>query len=294
MKIRKAVIPAAGLGTRFLPATKAVPKEMLPIVDTPTIQYIVSEAVNSGIEEIIIVISPRKEAIKNHFEVNGEYEHYLREIGKTEYADKIHEVAKNCKITYVLQKEMKGLGNAILCAKEAVGNEPFGVLLGDDLVINPNGEPALKQLIADYEKYHCTILGVQTVDRSQIYKYGCVIPQENGFKEGRTTQLSGVVEKPKCEEAPSLLAILGRYVFTPTIFKYIEETPVSSNGEVMLTDAMCDLLKEEKIYAYDFIDTRYDAGDKFGFVKAVIDFSLMRDDLKEQVSNYIKEVSKKL
>ena len=280
-KVRKAVIPAAGLGTRFLPATKGLPKEMLPIIDKPTLLYQVEEAVNAGCEEVILIISKAKEDIKKFFVREESYEEYLRSKGQNEFADEIKRIATLCKITYVYQNEMKGLGHAILCTKEAIGDEPFLVILGDDLVINKNGPTASEQLIEAYNKTGKSILGVQKVSLEATKKYGIVDPIS---EDGRLIKMKGMVEKP-ASNPPSLYAALGRYVITSDIFDLLETTKPGKGGEIQLTDALKRL---DSIYAYDFIGTRYDIGDKFGYVTAIIDLALDRDDLKEKTFDFIK------
>ncbi len=284
-KVRKAVIPAAGLGTRFLPATKGMAKEMLPIVDKPTILYQVEEAVNAGIEEVIIIISKEKKAIIDFFAKDEEYERYLISKGHKDFADVIKNISELAKITYVYQDEQKGLGHAILCTKEAVGDEPFVVILGDDLIINKNGDNVSKQLIDAYYKMGTSILGVQEVDASLTYKYGIVKP---GIIDGRYIEVIGMVEKPK-DNPPSRYAALGRYLLTPDIFDKLKVTTYGAGGEIQLTDA---LTKLDKLWAYNFIGSRYDIGDKFGYVKAIIDFSLDRDDIKDLVYEHIKTKNK--
>ena len=280
-KVRKAVIPAAGLGTRFLPATKGLPKEMLPIIDKPTLLYQVEEAVNAGCDEVILIISKAKEDIKKFFVREESYEEYLRSKGQNEFADEIKRIATLCKITYVYQNEMKGLGHAILCTKEAIGDEPFLVILGDDLVINKNGPTASEQLIEAYNKTGKSILGVQKVSLEATKKYGIVDPIS---EDGRLIKMKGMVEKP-ASNPPSLYAALGRYVITSDIFDLLETTKPGKGGEIQLTDALKRL---DSIYAYDFIGTRYDIGDKFGYVTAIIDLALDRDDLKEKTLCFIK------
>lgn len=293
-KVRKAVIPAAGLGTRFLPATKALPKEMLPIVDTPTVQYIIEEAVASGIEEILIITNSNKHAMENHFDKDYELEARLTESGKTEQVNMINDIANMANIYYVRQKEPKGLGHAVLCAKSFIGDEPFAVLLGDDVVVNKKGKPALKQLIDTYEKHHASVVGVQTVPEDQVSKYGIVAPNKNTPADGRAAKLDNMVEKPSQKDAPSQMAVLGRYVLTPEIFELLETQGKGAGGEIQLTDAICRLIDTQAVYAYDFEGTRYDVGDKFGFIKATIDFALDRKELKNQVEDYIKEKAKEL
>lgn len=282
MKIRKAIIPAAGLGTRFLPATKAQPKEMLPIVDKPTLQYIIEEAVKSGIEDIIIVTGRNKSSIENHFDRNIELELALEAGGKQDLLDIVHEATNLANIHYIRQKEPKGLGHAILTAKNFIGNEPFAVLLGDDIVVSQ--EPCLGQLMNAYNSYKTTILGVQEVDRSQVNKYGIVdaIPIED-----RITKVRGLVEKPKVEDSPSNIAILGRYIITPRIFHYLETQTPGAGGEIQLTDALKRLAEEEAMYAYNFKGKRYDVGNQMGFVMATMEFALRRPDLQEEMNAYL-------
>lgn len=292
-KVRKAVIPAAGLGTRFLPATKAMPKEMLPIVDIPTIQYIIEEAVASGIEEILVITNSNKHCMENHFDKSYELEERLSGSGKSKEVKMINDIANLANIYYVRQKEPKGLGHAILCAKSFMGDEPFAILLGDDVVVNKNSKPALKQLIDTYESVHASVVGVQTVDDDQVHKYGIVAPSLSHKVSGRRVKLSGMVEKPKLEDAPSNLAVLGRYVLTPEIFDFLETQEAGSGGEIQLTDAICRLMDIQAVYAYDFEGIRYDVGDKFGFIKATIDFALDRPELRDDVMNYIKMIAVK-
>ena len=289
LPVKKAVIPAAGLGTRFLPATKAMPKEMLPIVDIPTIQYIIEEAVASGIEEILVITNSNKHCMENHFDRNYELEERLKEAGKYEQEKMIREISDLANIYYVRQKEPKGLGHAILCAKSFIGNDPFAILLGDDIVINKGGEPALKQLITAYEEKGASVVGVQTVPMDDVDKYGIVEPAF-GYKNvnNRRVKLSGMIEKPSKEEAPSQLAVLGRYVLTPEIFDLLESQQAGKGGEIQLTDAIVRLMELQAVYAYDFEGTRYDVGDKFGFIKATIDFALEREDLAQSVAAYIQ------
>lgn len=287
-KVRKAVIPAAGLGTRFLPATKSMPKEMFTIIDTPTIQYIVEEAVKSGIEEICIITNSTKHIMENHFDYNFELETRLKERGDLKKYEEIRKIPKMCKIFYVRQLEPKGLGHAILCAKEFINNEPFAVLLGDDLMVSDT-EPVLKQLINEYDKTNCSILGVQTVDKKDVYKYGIIDPKVQ--VDSDLVEIKGMDEKPKVEEAKSQLAVLGRYVLSPTIFKYLETQVAGKANEIQLTDAIMRMLSEEKVYAYDFKGTRYDIGDKFGYVKAIIDFALKSEELKDKTKEYINSLN---
>lgn len=292
--VRKAVIPAAGLGTRFLPATKAQPKEMLPIVDKPTIQYIIEEAVASGIEEILIITSSTKRSIEDHFDKSYELEDTLRKKGKDDLLQMVEEITNMVNIHYIRQKEAKGLGHAVLCAKAFIKDEPFAVLLGDDVVINHQGEPALKQLIDQYDDVESSVVGVQKVALEDVSKYGIVEPSKSHERKGRMHKLANMVEKPSINEAPSQLAVLGRYVLTPEIFEMLETQTPGSGNEIQLTDGIKRLMDRQAVYAYDFEGLRYDVGDKFGFVKATIDFSLDREDLREQVANYLKEKVKEL
>lgn len=293
-RVRKAIIPAAGLGTRFLPATKALAKEMLPIVDTPTIQYIIEEAVASGIEEILIITNSNKHSMENHFDTSYELENRLAASGKHEQVKLIQDIANLANIYYIRQKEPKGLGHAVLCAKSFIGNEPFAVLLGDDVVVNKGGEPSLKQLINCFDSKHASVVGVQTVPKEDVSKYGIVAPSTSHPAEGRVVKLSSMVEKPAVEKAPSQMAVLGRYVLTPEVFDLLETQETGAGGEIQLTDAIKRLMDMQAVYAYDFEGIRYDVGDKFGFVKATIDFSLDREDLREKVIEYIKELSKEV
>ncbi len=292
-KVKKAIIPAAGLGTRFLPATKALAKEMLPIVDTPTIQYIIQEAVDSGIEEILIITNSNKHAMENHFDRSYELEARLSESGKMEQVKMIQDIADMANIYYIRQKEPKGLGHAVLCAKSFIGDEPFAVLLGDDVVVN-DAKPALKQLIDAYVYKEASVVGVQTVEHGEIDKYGIVSPSNSYQREcgGRLVKLNDMVEKPNVDEAPSDMAVLGRYVLTPKIFELLENQEKGAGGEIQLTDAIKRLMDIQAVYAYDFKGIRYDVGDKFGFIKATIDFALNRDDLKDEVQKYIESIVK--
>lgn len=293
--VKKAVIPAAGLGTRFLPATKAMPKEMLPIVDIPTIQYIVQEAVDSGIEDIVIITNSNKHIMENHFDKNYELESRLSNSNKTEEVKMINDIASMANIYYVRQKEPKGLGHAILCAKSFIGDDPFAILLGDDVVINKNGEPALKQLINIYDETNASVVGVQSVEDEDVSKYGIVAPTSDfRHPNPRLARLNDMVEKPALMDAPSNLAVLGRYVLTPEIFGYLESQTAGKGGEIQLTDAIKRLMIEQSVYAYDFEGLRYDVGDKFGFIRATIDFALDRSELHDSVTEYIKELAEKL
>ena len=284
--VKKAVIPAAGFGTRFLPATKAQPKEMLPLVDKPTIQYIVEEAVASGIEEILIVTSSTKRAIEDHFDKSYELEDMLIKKGKHDMVEMVQNISNLAQIHYVRQKEAKGLGHAILCAKTFIKDEPFAVLLGDDVVVNDEN-PVTKQLIEAYNHIGCSIMGVQSVAKEEVSKYGIVRPSHSHKPEGRMVKLSGMVEKPKTEEAPSNLAIMGRYILTPEIFEMLETQELGAGSEIQLTDSIDRLMDRQAVYAYDFEGLRYDVGDKLGFIKATVDFALERNDLKGQVKEYL-------
>lgn len=285
--VRKAIIPAAGLGTRFLPATKAMPKEMLPIVDKPTIQYIVEEAIQSGIEDIIIVTGKGKRAIEDHFDYSFELEHNLMEKQKFDLLEKVQASSK-VDIHYIRQKEPKGLGHAVWCARNFIGNEPFAVLLGDDIM---QGEiPGLRQLMDEYEKTFSSVIGVQTVPENETHRYGVVDPCGS---EGRRYQVSNFVEKPALGTAPSNLAIMGRYVFTPEIFKFLEEQEIGAGGEIQLTDAIQKLNKIQSVFAYDFVGKRYDVGEKFGFIQTTLEFALQREDLREQLVEFMRETLEK-
>ena len=283
MKIRKAIIPAAGLGTRFLPATKAQPKEMLPIVDKPTLQYIIEEAIASGIEEILIITGKNKTSIENHFDKSVELELELEKKGKTELLEMVRDISDMVNIHYIRQKEPLGLGHAVGCAKSFIGDEPFAVLLGDDII--DSEEPCLAQLIRAYEKTNSIILGVQSVDKNDVYKYG-IIDIES--KDDRLYKVRDMVEKPNVSEAPSNVAILGRYILTPDIFEILEKQAPGKGGEIQLTDAIEYMLKSHHIYAYEFIGNRYDVGDKLGFIKATIDFALKREELRDDLLEILK------
>lgn len=285
MKVRKAIIPAAGLGTRFLPATKAMPKEMLPIVDKPTIQYIIEEAVESGIEDIIIVTGKGKRAIEDHFDHSFELEQNLLDKGKFELLNEVQKASKLVDIHYIRQKEPKGLGHAIWCARKFIGNEPFAVLLGDDIVSAE--KPCLKQMIEQYNRYNASILGVQTVPENEVSRYGIV----EGDKYGeRFYNVRSLVEKPKLEEAPSNLAIMGRYILSPSIFEVLENQQPGAGGEIQLTDAIASLNKFEAVYAYDFEGTRYDVGEKMGFIQTTLEFALNRAELRNELLDYLKNI----
>ncbi len=281
--IRKAVIPAAGFGTRFLPATKAQPKEMMPIVDKPTIQYVVEEAVASGITDILIVTGRGKRAIEDHFDKSYELEHELQKSGKGELLELVKDISSMVNIFYVRQKEPKGLGHAILCAKQFIGNEPFAVLLGDDIVSSE--VPCLKQLINAHNQRGATILGVQRVEPQYVSSYGIVDSEQIG---DRIHRVNNLIEKPAQDKAPSNIAIIGRYIITPRIFDMLEQTTSGYGGEIQLTDALKQLANEQSMYAYEFEGKRYDIGDKLGFLQASIELALGRPELSEDLMSFIK------
>jgi len=284
-KIRKAVFPAAGLGTRFLPATKASPKEMLPLVDKPLIQYVVEEAVASGIEAILIVTGRDKNAIEDHFDISFELEHLLRERGKTELLKQVRAVSELARISYVRQREALGLGHAILQGRDFVGNEPFAVMLADDIV---DAEiPALKQMLRVYERFDAPVIGTMRVAGEAISRFGVLDAEE--IDEG-VFRVRDMVEKPPFAEAPSDLAIIGRYILTPDIFPEIERTPRGAGGEIQITDAMRALLKQRPFYAVRFDGTRHDAGDKLGFLIATVEFALKRPDLAPEFVEYLRKL----
>jgi UTP--glucose-1-phosphate uridylyltransferase len=287
-KVRKAIIPAAGLGTRFLPATKAQPKEMLPIVDKPTIQYIIEEAVASGIEDIIIVTGRGKRAIEDHFDKSYELEETLAKKEKYDMLEEIQSISKLANIHYIRQKEPLGLGHAISCASRFIGNEPFAVLLGDDIVHSPE-KPCLKQLVDVYERYNSSVIGVQEVPEQDVCKYGVISINQNGIEDG-VYHINDLVEKPKVEEAPSNYAIMGRYVLRPEIFEILENQKPGAGGEIQLTDAIKTLNQMQMVVGYEFDGERHDVGDKFGFVRATVEFALERGDLKSQVLEYLRGV----
>lgn len=285
MKVKKAIIPAAGLGTRFLPATKAMPKEMLPIVDKPTIQYIVEEAVASGIEDIIIVTGRGKRAIEDHFDNYFELEQNLFDKGKFELLDEVQKSSKLVDIHYIRQKEPKGLGHAIWCARKFIGDEPFAVLLGDDIVVSET--PCMKQLIDLYYDYKSSVIGVKQVSDEERSRYGIVEAEELSERVYKANKL---FEKPTNAITQSKLAIMGRYILTPKIFRILETTQIGRGGEIQLTDAISELNQTENVYAYDFVGTRYDVGEKLGFIKTTIDFALEREELREDLLKYLKQI----
>jgi UTP--glucose-1-phosphate uridylyltransferase len=285
MKVRKAVFPAAGLGTRFLPATKALPKEMLPLVDKPIIQYGVEEALAAGCDQIIIVTGRGKTSIEDHFDVSYELEKMLEEKKKTELLTIVRQISDMIHIAYVRQKEAMGLGHAVLMARELVGNEPFAVLLADDVIdANP---VCLKQMIDRFDKTQSSVIATQVVEGPAISSYG-VIDASPVDGDDRLYDIRNMVEKPRIEDAPSKLAIIGRYILTPKIFEVLDRTPLGTGGELQLTDALRLLLQEEKIYGYRYEGRRYDAGDKLGFLKATVEYALKRKELKDDFREYLR------
>lgn len=286
MKIKKAIIPAAGLGTRFLPATKAMPKEMLPILDKPTIQYIVEEAVEAGIEDIIIVTGKHKRAIEDHFDNQKELEMSLEEKNKSKLLESVQYSSNLANMFYVRQKEQKGLGHAIWTARQFIGDEPFAVLLGDDIVQAET--PAIKQLMYQHEKTGKSIIGVQQVNENETHRYGIVDPIES---RKNLLSVNRFVEKPRPGTAPSNLAIMGRYVLTPQIFDYLGRQEIGAGGEVQLTDAIEHLNSDDCVYAYDFKGERYDVGEKIGFVKTTIQFALRDEQMSKDIINFIKSIN---
>ena len=286
-KVRKAIIPAAGLGTRFLPATKAMPKEMLPIVDKPTIQYIIEEAVASGIEDIIIVTGKGKRSIEDHFDNAPELEQNLIEKGKMDLLEKVQYSSNLANIHYIRQKEPKGLGHAVWCARNFIGDEPFAVLLGDDIV--QSDTPCLRQLMDQYDETLSSIIGVQTVSDNETHRYGIIDPLA---AEGRRFQVRNFVEKPAQGTAPSNLAIMGRYVLTPEIFMFLDKQEKGAGGEIQLTDAIQELNRIQRVFAYDFEGKRYDVGEKFGFVKTTVEFALQNEEIKEELFDYLEQIVK--
>ncbi len=289
MKVRKAVFPAAGLGTRFLPATKAQPKEMLPLVDKPIIQYGVEEALAAGCDQIIIITGRGKSAIEDHFDVSYELEKMLEERGKTDLLTIVRQISDMIHVAYVRQKEALGLGHAVLMARELVGNEPFAVLLADDVIDAP--KPALKQMMEVFDEHQASVIATQAVEGKAISSYGVLDAQPvNGRFGERLVQVKNLVEKPRQEEAPSNLAIIGRYILTPQIFDELEKIPLGAGGELQLTDGLRQLLTKEKIFGYRFEGQRHDTGDKLGFLKATVDFALKRPDLGDDLRAYLKSL----
>jgi len=289
MRVRKAVFPAAGLGTRFLPATKAQPKEMLPLVDKPIIQYGVEEAVASGCDQIIIVTGRGKQAIEDHFDVSYELEKMLEERGKTDLLQIVRQISDLIHIAYVRQKEALGLGHAVLTARELVGNEPFAVLLADDVI---DAEvPCLKQMMNVFEKTQCSVLATQVVEGPGISAYGVLDAKPVPGSNGKLYEVLNLVEKPRAEDAPSNLAVIGRYLLTPTVFETLSDLKAGAGGELQLTDGLRALLQKEKIYGYVFEGKRHDTGDKLGFLKATVEFALKRPDLGGPLRQYLKSLN---
>ncbi|MFJ7726597.1 UTP--glucose-1-phosphate uridylyltransferase GalU [Neobacillus sp. NPDC097160] len=289
MKIRKAIIPAAGLGTRFLPATKAIPKEMIPLVDKPTIQYIIEEAVASGIEEIIIITGRGKRSIEDHFDKSYELEELLQRKDNLAVLEEVQRISSLVNIYYVRQKAPDGLGDAILCAKNIVGDEPFAVMLGDDIVVSE--VPCLKQLMNVFEYYNSSVVAIQNVQEQDVSKYGIIKPK-GAMIEETLYSIESLVEKPKVEEAPSTLAVMGRYILKPEIFSILERLPIGQGNELQLTDAINELNKQQAVLAYNFEGIRYDIGDKIGYLKATIDLALKRDDTREEILAFLGEIFK--
>jgi len=288
MEVRKAVIPAAGLGTRFLPATKSQPKEMFPIVDKPAVQYIIEEAVEAGIRDILVITGRNKSSIEEHFDKSIELELELERKGKEELQRQVQDISYLANIHFIRQKEPMGLGHAVYCARSFIGNETFAVLLGDDIV--QAEKPCLKQLLEAYSKYYSPILGVQEVDLEDVSKYGIV---EGSYIEDRVYKVEGLIEKPEKKKAPSKMAIMGRYIVTPAIFEMLRSTRPGRDGEIQLTDALKKLAIKEGMYAYVFTGTRYDVGDKLGFLKATVDFALQREELREGLLEFLNLVIKR-
>jgi UTP--glucose-1-phosphate uridylyltransferase len=284
-QVRKGVFPAAGLGTRFLPATKAQPKEMLPLVDKPTIQYVVEEAVASGLHEIVLVTGRNKRAIEDHFDAAFELEYYLQDRGKTEELNQIKTISELASVSYVRQKEPLGLGHAILCARPLVGDEPFGVFLGDDIIVAKT--PCMRQLLDVYARHAGPVVAVMRIPGEDIGRYGVIEAKALG---GNVYEVLDMVEKPAPKDAPSDLAIIGRYVLTPDLFPILAETPPDSRGEIQLTNGLRTLRQRRPIYAVEFEGRRYDTGDKLGFLKATVDFALARPDLGDEFRAYLKSL----
>ncbi len=286
MRVRKAVFPAAGWGTRFLPATKAQPKEMLPLVDRPVIQYAVEEAVAAGIEQVIIVTSSQKRAIEDHFDLNYELEHLLEERGEIELLRKIRHISDLAQIAYVRQKEQLGLGHAVLMAKELVGHEPFAVILSDDVVVGE--QPCIGQLIHAYHQTKGSVVAVMEVPHEETSRYGVIGGEQLDGHDGRLWRVDSLVEKPEPEDAPSNMAIIGRYVLTPKIFDKLEQTQRGAGGEIQLTDAIKALMEEQPVHGYAFEGTRYDAGTTMGWLKASVELALARPDLGSEFADYLR------
>ena len=284
MRVRKAVLPAAGFGTRFLPASKAVPKEMMPLVDRPIIQYAVEEAVASGIEQIIIVIATGRSAIEDHFDSAPQLERWLEERGDIEMLRTIRRISEFGTVAFVHQREQLGLGHAVLMAKDLVGDEPFAVLLSDDVMLNPGGEPVTRQLIDAHIAHRGSVIAVQRVDREDVTRYGILEPLH---EEGRVVEIRNVVEKPSVDDAPSDLAVLGRYVLTPKIFDILEQTSRGAGGEIQLTDAIRNLIQEQPVFGYQFEGTRHDAGTRLGWLKANVAVAL-ESEVADEFRGYIR------
>ncbi len=287
MKLRKAVIPVAGLGTRFLPATKTVPKELLPIVDVPSIQYVVQEAVDAGIEEIIFVTGRGKDGIEDHFDDAPELEQVLTDRGQTEMVKMLRRIAEMTEVVSVRQKKPLGLGHAVLCARDLVGDEPFAVMLADDLIDNET--PCIRQLLHIFEKTEESVIALMEVPLEEVHQYGVIKGKE--IKE-RLYQIEATVEKPLAKDAPSRMAIIGRYVLRPEIFSILQKLPPGKGGEIQLTDGLAQLVRERKVFGCEFLGDRYDIGDKFGFVRATIAYALKRPDLKDKVVEYLKATTR--
>lgn len=289
-RVTKAVIPAAGMGTRFLPATKAMPKEMLPILDKPTIQFIVEEAVASGIEDILIIVSQYKNSIMDHFDYFFELEERLKQKNKVDDYKLVRNISDMAHIHYIRQKEPMGLGHAINMAKRFIGNEPFAILLGDDVILQKNNfdKPALKQCIELFEEKEKSIVGVQQIDPKDVDKYGIIDPLEPIDPINHYMKVKNMIEKPNPNESPSNYAILGRYVLTPSIFQELEETPISSRGEIEITSALLSLAHKEGVYAKEFTGKRYDIGSKIGYLKATLDISLSKSDVRDELLEYME------
>jgi UTP--glucose-1-phosphate uridylyltransferase len=287
-KIRRAVFPAAGLGTRFLPATKAQPKEMLPLVDKPIIQYAVEEAVSSGLENLVIITGRGKSAIEDHFDVSFELERILEERGKSNLLSLVRAVSEMVHIAYIRQKEALGLGHAILMARDLVNNEPFAVLLGDDVIVAD--VPCIRQMMDIYERYETSVVAIMEVPKEETSRYGVIKGRPLPDSDGKLFEVEDMVEKPAIEKAPSNLAIIGRYILTPAIFEILSETGTGSGGEIQLTDGLRRLLKQERILAYKFQGKRHDAGDKLGFLQATVEFALKNEELGPAFRSYLKSL----
>ncbi len=287
MKVRKAVLPVAGFGTRFLPATKSSSKEMLPLVDKPLIHYAVEDAIDAGIEQIIFITGRGKRAIEDYFDISFELEYHLKAQGKERLVEEMRKISNMADFVYIRQKEPKGLGHAVLRAKDVVGNEPFAVILADDVI--QNGKSGTKQLTEIYERYNCSVIGLEEINPEDVSSYGIVSGVEI---EKDVFKLDKFVEKPKKEEAPSNLAIIGRYIFTPSIFEELEKTKPGAKGEIQLTDAIEALGKREVIYGKIMEGKRFDCGNKLGFLQATVEFALKDENLKDEFEKYLKEVVK--